>query len=123
MTTSTNGNGTGFMGPDIIETVDEEGQVQIFEKIDEYEIDGERYALLIHQNDEDEEDEADDKEDEGYEETVIVMKIITEGEEEVLEALNDDEFDKVVKYIEENSDEDSGFDFVVDEDDDDDAED
>ncbi|MBK8189898.1 MAG: DUF1292 domain-containing protein [Vampirovibrionales bacterium] len=50
----------GSLGPDVIETTDEEGNVHVFEKVEEYELDGKRYALLIYQGGDDDEDEDED---------------------------------------------------------------
>ena len=90
---------------DIIETTDEEGQVHIFEKISELEIEGQEYALLIYKgNNPDAEEKA---EEEGYEEEVVVMKISYEDGQEVYEAIEDEEeFNKVVAYIDNLEDED-----------------
>lgn len=89
---------------DIIETTDEEGQVHIFEKISELEIDGQEYALLIYKGNN---PEADEEKEEGYEEEVVVMKISYEDGQEVYEAIEDeDEFNKVVAFIDTMEDED-----------------
>ncbi|MBY0449022.1 MAG: DUF1292 domain-containing protein [Cyanobacteria bacterium] len=104
----------GRYGPDIIETTDEDGQVHIFEKVDEYEIEGQRYALLIYQGSEEEDDEAeteeatqaasegdDEEDDEEYDEEVVVMRVVMDGDDQVYESIDDkDEFDRVVAFIE-----------------------
>ncbi len=100
----------GRYGPDIIETTDEDGQVHIFEKVDEYEIEGQRYALLIYQGSEEEEDETeetiaeaegDEEDDEEYDEEVVVMRVVMDGDDQVYESIDDkDEFDRVVAFIE-----------------------
>ncbi len=100
----------GRYGPDIIETTDEDGQVHIFEKVDEYEIEGQRYALLIYQGSEEEEDEieettaeaeGDEEDDEEYDEEVVVMRVVMDGDDQVYESIDDkDEFDRVVAFIE-----------------------
>ncbi len=90
------------MNIDIIETTDENGQIHIFEKIEEYEMDNQRYALLIYQGD-DEEDEPE--EDLGYDEEIVVMRIMKDVDQatEIFEAIEDEaEFQKVVKMIEES---------------------
>lgn len=106
-----------MLGPDVIETTDEEGNVHIFEKVDEYEFDGKTYALLVYQGgdaDDDEEAEgghqhgpgcshgsAEEGDDEGYDEEIVVMRIGYEGGEQIFEAIDDeDEFQRVVAYIE-----------------------
>jgi hypothetical protein len=91
----------GRLGSDIVETTDEDGQVHIFEKIDEYELDGKRYALLIYQGGE-EDEEKEESAEEGYEEEVVVMRVVHEPDGDVFEAIEDEaEFERVVKYIEE----------------------
>jgi hypothetical protein len=92
---------------DIIETTDEDGQVHIFEKISELEVDGQEYALLIYKGNS-YDGETDEKKDEGYEEEVVVMKISYEDGQEVFEAIEDEaEFEKVVAYIDSLEDDDS----------------
>jgi len=115
----------GHISADIIETTDEHGQVHLFEKVDEYEIDNQRYALLVYQGAGEDEDESeldtnpesaeteehahgcgnpscDEDHDNGYDEEIVVMRIITDGADEVFEAIEDeDEFQRVVKHIEE----------------------
>lgn len=92
---------------DIIETTDEEGQVHIFEKISELEIDGQEYALLIYKGNGVDEEGASDEE--GYEEEVVVMKISYEDGQEVYEAIEDEEeFNRVVAFIDTLEDEEGG---------------
>lgn len=90
----------GILGEtDIIETTDEDGQVHIFEKISELEVEGQEYALLVYKgNDYAEKPEgADESEDE----EVVVMRITYEDGQEVYEAIEDEaEFERVVAYIE-----------------------
>jgi len=94
-----------FEETDIIETTDEEGQVHIFEKISELEIDGQEYALLIYKGNN--ADEAEKPQEEGYEEEVVVMKISYDDGQEVYEAIEDEEeFNKVVAFIDTMEDED-----------------
>ena len=96
-----------FEETDLIETTDEEGQVHIFEKISELEIDGQEYALLIYKGNSVDEEAAEKSEEEGYEEEVVVMKISYEDGQEVYEAIEDeDEFNKVVAFIDTLEDED-----------------
>ncbi len=100
----------GHFSADIIETTDEEGNVHVFEKVDEYEFEGKRYALLIYQGGDDA-DEGDDEaestngngngSDEGYDEEVVVMRVVHEEDGDVFEAIEDEgEFERVVQYIE-----------------------
>ncbi len=91
-------NGT-YAETDIIETVDEDGQVHIFEKISELEVDGKDYALLIYKGNE--QGEGVEEPEEGYDENVVVMRISYENGEEVFENIEDEaEFEKVVAFIE-----------------------
>lgn len=77
----------------IIETVDEEGNVVKFELIDIVTVDEIEYGLLLPVG-------AEEDEDEDEEEEVVLMKLKKEGEEFIFEAIEDDEeFEKVVEYI------------------------
>ena len=90
----------GRYGPDLIQTTDEEGNLHLFEKIEDLEFEGQRYALLIYQGS-GEEPETPAEEEEGYEEEVVVMRVGTEDDAEVYEAIEDEaEFERVVQYIE-----------------------
>lgn len=74
----------------IIETLDEEGNVVKFELLDIIEVEEIEYGLLLPMIDKKEDDEE-----------VVLMRLKKEGEEFVFEAIEDDaEFDKVVKFIE-----------------------
>lgn len=100
---------------DIIETVDEDGQVHVFEKVSELEVDGQEYALLIYKGNQSEEnaEEKPESEEEGYDEEVVVMRISYEDDQEVYEAIEDEEeFEKVVAFIDNMDDDDS--DLVID---------
>ena len=108
---------------DIIETTDEEGTVHVFEKIQELEIDGQDYALLIYKGNEyeaDSEESEGAEDEEGYDEEVVVMRITQEDGEEVFEAIEDEaEFERVVAFIENLEDDDIAIDvsdFLEDED-------
>lgn len=106
----TSSNGV-YAETDIIETTDEDGKVHIFEKVSELEIEGKEYALLIYKG-EDFDPDAEEPE-EGYDEEVVVMKISYEDGQEVYEAIEDeDEFNRVVAYIENMDDDES--DVVID---------
>ena len=92
---------------DIIETTDEEGQVHIFEKVSELEVDGQEYALLIYKGSGEQEGSEESKESDEDEE-VVVMKISYEDGQEVYEAIEDEEeFERVVAFIENMDDDDS----------------
>src|SRR5574344_1671547 len=76
----------------IIETVDEEGNIVKFELFDIIEFEKQEYALLLPVEKEDGED-ADE---------IVLMKLQKDGDDYIFEAIEDDaEFDKVSKYIEE----------------------
>jgi uncharacterized protein YrzB (UPF0473 family) len=88
----------------LIETVDEEGNIINFELFDIIEFENQEYALLLPA----------DKSDDDENDEVVLMRLKKEGEEYTFEAIDDDkEFDRVAEYIE-NMDDDE---------DDDDAED
>lgn len=95
----------GHYTPDIITTEDEEGKIHQFEKVDELEIDGQQYALLIYLGSGDDlesiEKDKDDDDEDGDDEEVVVMRVSMEDGAEVFEAIEDeDEFEKVVQFIE-----------------------
>ena len=78
----------------IIETVDENGNVIKFELFDIVEVDEQEYALLLPV----EEKEGDE---------VVLMKLTKDGEEYLFETIDDDEeFEKVAAYVENMEDED-----------------
>lgn len=79
------------MEEQLIETVDEEGNVINFELIDIVEMDGQEYGLLLPKEENDDLDE---------EKEVVLMRLTKEGEEYIFEMIeNDEEFNKVVEYI------------------------
>lgn len=72
----------------IIETLDENGNIVKFELFDIVEVDEKEYALLLPA----EEEDADE---------VVLMRLKKEGEEYLFETIDDDdEFDKVANYVE-----------------------
>lgn len=76
----------------IIETVDENGNVVKFELFDIVEVDEKEYALLLP------------IEEEGDE--VVLMRLSKDGEEYLFETIDDDEeFEKVAQYVESMEDE------------------
>ena len=78
----------------IIETIDENGNVIKFEPFDIVEVDEQEYALLLPV----EEEEGDE---------VVLMKLTKDGEEYLFETIDDDEeFEKVAAYVESMEDED-----------------
>ncbi len=78
----------------IIETIDENGNVIKFELFDIVEVDEQEYALLLPI----EEEEGDE---------VVLMKLTKDGEEYLFETIDDDEeFEKVAAYVESMEDED-----------------
>ena len=77
----------------LIQTVDENGNVVKFELYDIVEVDEKEYALLLPTDEED----ADE---------VVLMKITKDGEEYLFETIDDDdEFEKVAQYVENMEDE------------------
>lgn len=102
MTASQNGSG-GVDDSPVIYTTDEEGMEHRFQMIDMIEIEGQLYGLLLYLGNEGEEAPAE----EGYDEEVVVMRIVEENGEQVFEAIEDeDEFEKVVAFVEQMEDED-----------------
>ena len=79
----------------IIETIDENGNVIKFELFDIFEVDEQDYALLLPVDEEEESTE------------VVLMRLSKEGEEYLFETIDDDEeFEKVAAYVESMEDED-----------------
>ena len=73
----------------LIETVDENGNVIKFELFDIIEVDEQEYALLLP---------AEASEDE---EELVLMRLTKDGEDYIFESIDDDaEFDKVADYVE-----------------------
>lgn len=95
-----------------VEATDEDGNVHYFEKVELFEIDNQEYALLIYQggDDEDESDadadgEADtvedDEDEDGFNEEYVIMRVIQDAEGPIYESIEDEEeFKKVVAYLE-----------------------
>ena len=80
----------------IIETIDEEGNVIKFELFDVVEFEEREYALLLPVE--------DDGEDE---QEVVLMRLLKDGEDYLFETIDDEaEFEKVAQYIESLEDED-----------------
>lgn len=74
----------------LIETIDENGNVIKFELYDVVEVDGQEYALLLDPEEVDKEDAE-----------VVLMKLLKDGEDYVFESIDDDdEFNKVAEYVE-----------------------
>lgn len=79
----------------IIETIDEEGNVIKFELFDIVEVDEQEYALLLPTDAE-----------EGEEDEIVLMKLSKDGEDYLFETIDDDaEFEKVAAYVESLEDE------------------
>lgn len=73
----------------LIETVDEEGNVVVFELFDILEFEEKEYALLLPTDTDNDDDE------------VVLMRLSKDGEDYLFEAIEDDEeFDRVSDYIE-----------------------
>ena len=74
----------------LIETVDEKGNVIKFELYDIVEVDEQEYALLLPAETADDEDEE-----------LVLMRLTKDGEDYLFESIDDDEeFDKVADYVE-----------------------
>ena len=74
----------------IIETIDEEGNVIKFELYDIIEVEGQEYALLLPA-----------EAQEGEDDEIVLMRLSKEGEDYLFETIdNDEEFDKVAAYVE-----------------------
>lgn len=81
----------------LIETVDEEGNVINFELFDIIEVDGQEYALLLPP---DAEEESEDGE-------ILLMRLTKDRDDYLFETIeDDDEFNKVEEYIKTLEDED-----------------
>ncbi|PWL73670.1 DUF1292 domain-containing protein [Candidatus Gastranaerophilales bacterium] len=75
----------------LIETVDEEGNVINFELFDIIEVDEQEYALLLP---------ADADEEDSEEGEIVLMRLTKDGEDYLFETIEDDEeFKKVEEYI------------------------
>lgn len=73
----------------IIETLDENGNVVKFELFDIVEVDEKEYALLLPVEEEEESDE------------VVLMRLSKDGDDYLFETIDDDEeFEKVANYVE-----------------------
>ena len=78
----------------IIETIDENGNVIKFELFDIVEVDEQEYALLLPVEEEESEE-------------LILMRLSKDGEEYLFETIDDDkEFDKVAQFVRSMEDED-----------------
>ncbi len=99
MSSSQNGNSHTDESP-IIFTTDEDGVEHRFQMIDMIEVEGQVYGLLLYLGEKEAAGESAEAED-GYDEEVVVMRIIEEDGEQVFEAIEDeDEFEKVLNYVE-----------------------
>ena len=84
----------------LIETIDEDGNVINFELYDIVEVEGQEYALLLP-TEADEEDEDDGE--------IVLMRLTKDGEDYLFETIEDDEeFNKVEAYIQSLEDEEEG---------------
>lgn len=102
MTPSQNGHsGTDVDESPIIFTTDEEGVEHRFQMIDIIEVEGQLYGLLLYLG-----EEGTPEPEEGYDEEVVVMRIVEDDGEQVFEAIEDEEeFEKVLAYVEQMEDE------------------
>jgi hypothetical protein len=107
---SQNGNGNRFEEEvQLVQTTDEEGNIHLFERLDEIEVEGKDYALLIYRG----QHEGDanlpvqiEVEDDEDEEVIIMRLTKDEDGADIFENIDDeDEFEKVAAYIESLQDE------------------
>jgi uncharacterized protein YrzB (UPF0473 family) len=108
VTPSVNSNGDTVTSQEapIIYTTDEDGKEHRFQMIDMIEVEGCQYGLLLYLTAEDAAGEPGDD----MNEEVVVMRILEENGEHVFEAIEDeDEFERVVAYVEQmDTEEDEG---------------
>jgi uncharacterized protein YrzB (UPF0473 family) len=79
----------------IIKTQDENGEIHNFELIDIINIDNQDYGLLVYLDEEGKHPEDEDEEE------VVIMRLKKENDAFTFETIeDDDEFDKVVSYLE-----------------------
>ncbi len=84
-----------FEDNQLIETIDEEGNVIKFELFDIVEVEGREYALLLPTDAE-----------EGEDDEIVLMRLLKDGEDYLFETIdNDEEFEKVAQYVESLEDE------------------
>lgn len=109
--------------PRIIKTQDEDGEIHSFELIDVVNVEGRDYGLLIHLDEEGSEPKGcgcgkpECEDDECEDDEVVIMRLDKEGEAYTFETIEDDEeFNKVIDYLENEAD------FDEDEDEDEDEE-
>lgn len=80
----------------LVETVDEDGNVITFRLFDIIEFENKEYALLLPADSDDDEEDSE----------IVIMKLIKENEEYSFETIDsDEEFDRVSTYLEELSEE------------------
>ncbi|MFM7467898.1 MAG: DUF1292 domain-containing protein [Vampirovibrionales bacterium] len=84
-----------------VETTDEDGHVHYFERIDELEVEGKEYVVLIYHGKEGEEKQAQEGDDAGHDEEIVLMRLIRhEDGDEFVQIEDDEEFEKVLSVIE-----------------------
>ena len=80
----------------LVETVDEDGNVITFRLFDIIEFENKEYALLLPADSDDDEEDSE----------IVIMKLIKKDEEYSFETIDsDEEFDRVSSYLEELSEE------------------
>lgn len=80
----------------LIETVDENGNIITFELFDIVEVEEKEYALLLPTDSE-----------AGEDDEIVLMRLTKDGEDYLFETIDDDEeFKKVAEYVENLADED-----------------
>jgi len=88
------------MEPRIIKTQDENGEIHNFELIDIINVDNQDYGLLVYLDEEGKHGDEDEEE-------VVIMRLSKEDDAFTFETIeDDDEFDRVVSYLETEEEED-----------------
>ena len=89
--------------------MDDEGNEHEFEVVDTLDLNGQRYVALVASYEPAEDAGEDDAQEDGE---LVVLKAVTEGEEEFLEAIEEEaEFDEVAALFMERLEDD--FDFIA----------
>ena len=102
-------NNNDSEGAKIIKTQDENGEVYNFELIDILEFKGQEYGLLVYLEDETQpkEEKEEKEEEEEEEEEVVIMRLNKTDDSYTFETIEDsEEFDKVIAYLESESEDD-----------------
>jgi uncharacterized protein YrzB (UPF0473 family) len=81
----------------IIQLEGEDGNTYFCQILDIFEFDNQDYALLLKLADKDKQDSAEEEDD-----GLVIMRLITRDEQSIFQTIeSDEEFEKVVKHVEE----------------------